>query len=193
MRDSLKAVIRELVETRRIPETPPGIPRGLNPDVLPGKATVLMGVRRSGKSTVMAQWMAALISRGVRREDILHLDFFDERLAGMGKDDFQWIVEAFLAERGRSQAKVHAFFDEIQETSGWEGFVHRIQQNLGWQVYLTGSSSRMLSREIATRMRGRSLSYELFPYSFPEYLRASGLPERPDSEEDKAVIMDACG
>jgi len=192
MIDRLPAVVRELVETRRIPESLPGIPRTLQTEVLPGKATVLMGVRRSGKSTVMAQWMAALRVKGIPRRDILHLDFFDERLAGFGPDHFQLIVDAFLAERGGDGSKIHAFFDEIQETTGWEGFVHRIQQSLGWQVYLTGSSSRMLSKEIASRMRGRSLSYELFPYSFREYLQAQNLPTKVEDEESRASILGAC-
>lgn len=193
MTDRLPALIRELVETRRIPEKPSGIPRNLKVDILPDKATVLMGVRRCGKSTLMSQWIADLRSRGVPRKNILHLDFFDERLAGFGKNDFQLIVEAFLAERGKDDGTgIHAFFDELQETDGWEGFVHRVQQSLGWQVYITGSSSRMLSKEIATRMRGRSLSHELFPFSFSEYLLAAGLPTAPDSEESRALIARAC-
>lgn len=192
MANLLPALIREMVESRRIPEKPQGIPRSLKADILPGKATVLMGVRRCGKTTVLSQWMASLRAQGVPRADILHLDFFDERLTGFGAEDFQLIVEAFLGERGEGKGKVHAFFDEIQETTGWEGFVHRIQQNLGWQVYLTGSSSRMLSKEIATRMRGRALSYELFPFSFREYLEASALPLSPDSEEARAAIIKAC-
>jgi predicted AAA+ superfamily ATPase len=194
MPNSRFALIRDLVETRRIPENLPGVARQAKIDVLPGKATVLMGVRRCGKSTLMAQWMAGLRSRGVPRGDILHLDFFDERLAGFGREEFQSIVEAFLADRGpgAGSGKVHAFFDEIQETTGWEGFVHRAQQSLGWQVYLTGSSSRMLSKEIATQMRGRSLSHELFPFSFREYLRASGLPEAPIDEESRAAIAKTC-
>lgn len=188
----MHALIRELVETRRIPEILPGIPRALQAEVLPGKATVLMGIRRSGKTTVLSQWMAGLRSQGVSRRNILHLDFFDERLAGFGPDHFQSIVDVFLADGGPIKGKVHAFFDEIQETTGWEGFVHRIQQNLGWQVYLTGSSSRMLSKEIATRMRGRSLSYELFPFSFREYLQALRLPPSPQDAVSRAAILAAC-
>ena len=192
MATPLHALVRDLVETRRIPETSPGIARALQADILPGKATVLMGIRRSGKTTVLSQWMAGLRSQGVPRRNILHLDFFDERLSGFGPDDFQSIVDAFLADGGPVKGKVHAFFDEIQETSGWEGFVHRIQQSLGWQVYLTGSSSRMLSKEIATRMRGRSLSYELFPFSFREYLEAMRLPRSPQDAESRAAILAAC-
>lgn len=136
--------------------------------------------------------MAGLRSQGVPRRNILHLDFFDERLAGFGPDHFQSVVDAFLADGGPIKGKVHAFFDEIQETTGWEGFVHRIQQSLGWQVYLTGSSSRMLSKEIATRMRGRSLAYELFPFSFREYLLALRLPQSPQDAESRAAILAAC-
>ncbi|HKP95068.1 MAG TPA: ATP-binding protein [Fibrobacteria bacterium] len=194
MTDFWKPLIRDLVERRRIPEVPPGITRDVSTAQLTGKATVIIGVRRSGKSTLLAQRMAELRRQGVPRSDILYLDFFDERLAGFGPHQFQDIVDAFLAERGRTEGsgRVHAFFDEIQETKGWEGFVHRAQQHLGWQIHLTGSSSRMLSKEMATQMRGRSLSHELFPFSFREFLRAGNLPETADSDEAKALIERAC-
>ena len=185
-------LLRELVESRKIPETAPGIARDVIVQSLPGKATVLIGVRRAGKSTLMARLMGSLREQGVPRDDILHLDFFDERLAGFGRGQFQEIVEAFLADRNGSQGVVHAFFDEIQETDGWEGFVHRVQQQSGWRIYLTGSSARMLSKEVATSMRGRALTYELFPYSFPEYLRARNLPAEPDSDEARALIRRGC-
>lgn len=192
MTDESQGILRQIVETRRVPEKEIGITREIVIKTIPGKTTIFIGVRRAGKSTMLSNTMGALRQKGVPRKDILYVDFFDERLSGFKREQFQSIVDAFLAERGTSKGKVYAFFDEIQETEGWEGFIHRVQQQLGWQVWLTGSSSRMLSKEISTKMRGRAVSYELFPYSFLEYLRAKNLPTKPESDEARALIARAC-
>ena len=70
---------------------------------------------------------------------------------------------------------VHCFFDEIQAAPGWEPFVDRLLRTERCQVHLTGSSAQLLSREIATQMRGRALSWEIFPLSFREYLDYRGI------------------
>lgn len=66
------------------------------------------------------------------------------------------------------------FFDEIQDVPGWEKFVRRLVDTVSRHVFITGSSARLLSREIATALRGRTLAYTLFPFSFSEYMRAQG-------------------
>src|SRR3989339_1559642 len=67
------------------------------------------------------------------------------------------------------------FFDEIQVVSGWESFIDCLMRTEKCQVYITGSSARMLSKEIATQMRGRALSWEIFPFSFREFLDCKGI------------------
>jgi len=88
----------------------------------------------------------------------------------MSANDFQQIMDAYFGLYKDKQSPF-IFFDEIQNISGWEKFARRINDQ-GYRVFLTGSNSRLLSREIATELRGRTLVYEIFPFSFIEFLAA---------------------
>ncbi|CAB3289752.1 protein of unknown function [Methanocaldococcus lauensis] len=86
--------------------------------------------------------------------------------------------------------KITFFFDEIQEVENWEIVIKRLVEREGHNVYLTGSSSKLLSKEIATQLRGRSLSVELFPLSFKEYLRFKGFEfDEILTEQEKVLIL----
>jgi predicted AAA+ superfamily ATPase len=139
---------------------------------MPGKATVCIGVRRSGKSTFMFQVMQRLVESGVSRQNILYLNFFDDRLHNLQHERLGTILEAYfsLYPEKKNAEKIYCFFDEIQVVPGWEPFVDRLMRTEKCEVYITGSSAHMLSREIATQMRGRALSWEMFPFSFREFL-----------------------
>lgn len=154
-----------------------GSPRRLNVETIPGKAAVLMGVRRSGKSTYLFQVMDRLLREGLPLENILYINFFDDRLHNLQQESLGVITEAYysLYPEKKGTEKVFCFFDEIQTIKGWEPFVDRLMRSEKCEVYLTGSSARMLSREIATQMRGRALSWEIFPFSFPEFLDYKGV------------------
>lgn len=168
MIDMLKEIILDLQEI----DLPTGVPRRVAVSKVPGKATVCIGVRRSGKSTFMFQLMKKLQDSGVARQNILYLNFFDDRLHSLKHDNLGVILEAYfsLYPEKKSAEKVYCFFDEIQVVSGWEPFVDRLMRMEKCEVYITGSSAQMLSREIATQMRGRALSWEMFPFSFREFL-----------------------
>ena len=86
-------------------------------------------------------------------------------------------MDAYYSIYPEKQGKetVYCFFDEIQEVAGWEAFIDRIMRTENCRVFITGSSAKMLSKEIATQVRGRSLSWELFPFSFTEYLTHRGI------------------
>lgn len=154
-----------------------GVPRRFDTPTVPGKATVCIGVRRSGKSTYLFQLMEKLLESGVPRENILYLNFFDDRLHGLDGGNLGLVTEAYysLFPVKKGVETVHFFFDEIQAVPGWEPFVDRIMRTEKCEVYLTGSSARMLSKEIATQMRGRALSWEIFPFSFHEFLDSRGI------------------
>ena len=139
---------------------------------LPGKASICIGVRRCGKSTLMLQILEKLIAGGVSQENIVQLNFIDDRLHILQEQGLGLVTEAFytLYPQKKNKEKVYFFFDEIQIIRGWETFVDRLMRTELCEVYITGSSAQMLSREIATQMRGRSLSWELFPFSFAEFL-----------------------
>ncbi len=155
-------------------ETPleTGVPRHLSLTPVPGKASVCIGVRRCGKSTYMSQIIQRLLDRKVPRQNILYLNFFDDRLHGLQQEGLGPVAEAYysLYPEKKNAETVYCFFDEIQVVPGWESFADRLMRTEKCEVYVTGSSSRMLSKEIATQMRGRALSWELFPFSFREFL-----------------------
>lgn len=173
MRETLKALILDFQEAPL--ET--GVPRRLKVRTVAGKATILIGVRRCGKSTYAFQQVKRLLEEGVPRENILFLNLFDDRLAGLERDGLGPVTEAYfsLFPEKKGKETVHCFFDEIQAVPGWEPFVDRLMRTEKCRVTLTGSSARMLSKEVATQMRGRALSWELFPFSFREFLDAKGL------------------
>jgi len=149
-----------------------GVPRRLAMEAVPGKASVCIGVRRGGKSTYLFQIMQRLLAGGVSRKNILYLNFFDDRLHGLEREGLGAVAEAYysLYPQKKHTETVYCFFDEIQMVPGWESFVDRLMRTEKCEVYLTGSSAQMLSKEIATQMRGRALSWEMFPFSFREFL-----------------------
>lgn len=161
-----------------------------------GKAAVCIGVRRSGKSTFLFQIIERLVAGGVPRKNILYLNFFDDRLHGLGKDSLGLIVDAYysLYPEKKNAQTVYCFFDEIQAVPGWEPFVDRLMRTERCEVHLAGSSARMLSKEIATQMRGRALSWEMFPFSFREFLDARGVVSAgPLSTKQQLLVRKAFG
>ncbi|MBI5584610.1 MAG: ATP-binding protein [Deltaproteobacteria bacterium] len=187
MIDTLKALILDFQES----PLATGVPRHLRIDTIPGKATVCIGVRRSGKSTFLFQVMQRLLEKGVSRENLLYLNFFDDRLHPLRSDRLGLITEAYfsLYPEKKNTEKIYCFFDEIQTVPGWEPFIDRLLRTEKCEVYLTGSSARMLSREIATQMRGRALSWEIFPFSFREFLGYKGLEETHAQSTKKRLLI----
>lgn len=173
MIETIKSIILDFQELAL--ET--GVPRRLRIEVVPDKATVCIGVRRSGKSTYLFQIIQRLLDEGVPRENILYVNFFDDRLHNLQQEGLGRIIEAYysLYPEKKNTETVYCFFDEIQAVVGWEPFIDRLMRTERCEVYITGSSAQMLSREIATQMRGRALSWEIFPFSFREYLDYKGI------------------
>jgi predicted AAA+ superfamily ATPase len=149
-----------------------------------GKATICIGVHRSGKSTLMFQRMQHLLDKGTGRQNILYLNFFDDRLHGLQHDGLGVILEAYfsLYPEKKNAEQIYCFFDEIQVISDWEPFVDHLMRTEKCEVYITGSSAQMLSREIATQMRIKI---------HQEYFNAMlfrDLVERHDIPHPKAVV-----
>ncbi|MBM3790097.1 MAG: ATP-binding protein [Acidobacteria bacterium] len=145
---------------------------------LRGKATAVIGMRRAGKTTFLHQVRRERLEHGAARERFPYLDFEDEQLAGMTAKDLGPLVEEYYRRHPifRGQATVTWCFDEIQVVSGWERFVRRLLDEEQVEVFLSGSSSALLSREIATAMRGRAWEVVIHPFSFEEFLRHNGHP-----------------
>ncbi|MCD6175248.1 MAG: ATP-binding protein [Planctomycetes bacterium] len=186
----LKEIIADLQELKF--ET--GVQRHLKVKAISGKATICIGVRRGGKSTFMFQLMQQLLDNGVPRQNILYLNFFDDRLHKLQQEGLGLILEAYysLYPEKKNAEKLYCFFDEIQAIPNWEPFVDRLIRTEDCQIYITGSSARMLSKEIATQMRGRALSWEMFPFTFKEYLDYKGIEyASPLSTKKRLLIQKA--
>ncbi|MDR0937755.1 MAG: ATP-binding protein [Mediterranea sp.] len=127
---------------------------------------VFLGIRRAGKSYLMYQQIHRLLADGHRIEEILYLNFEDERFIGLRAEELDQLKQAY-EELYASQPIF--FLDEIQVVSGWEKFVRRLADK-NYRVYVTGSNAQMLSSEIATTLGGRFLVKEVYPLSFREFL-----------------------
>ncbi len=188
MIERLKEIILDFQEI----DPPTGVPRRIAVSPVSGKATICIGVRRSGKSTFMFQLMKKLRDSGISRRNILYLNFFDDRLHSLQHDNLGVILEAYfsLYPEKKNSETVYCFFDEIQAVKGWEPFVDRLMRTENSEVYITGSSALMLSREIATQMRGRALSWEMFPFTFREFLDYKGVESKgPFSTKKRLTIQ----
>ena len=143
---------------------------------IPGKAFAVIGVRRSGKTSFLAQCRAARLLAGAPSESQLLLLLEDERLIGLTVTDLGWLIE----EHARRFPGLHSgggvtlYLDEVQYVPGWEGLVRRLMDTGGADVFVTGSSARLLSREVATSLRGRAMEVLVHPFSFREALRHTG-------------------
>jgi predicted AAA+ superfamily ATPase len=172
-----------------------GITRRLDYHLMPGKAMACIGVRRCGKSTFLHQIMARLRDEGVPNEDFIYLNFFDDRLEPVRQGRMDLVAEAYfsLYPEKRGRGGLHCFLDEVQMCSGWEGFVDRLLRAERMGVYLSGSSARLLSREVGPAMRGRALTWELFPFSFAEFLDARGIPPDLTGQAARLRVRKAFG
>lgn len=175
-RDALERLIADSMQ--RMPEK--HVERDLKLEILPRKVSICMGVRRCGKSTLMESRIAELLQAGVERENILWLNFMDDRMAVLLEGEWNDLYEAYyrLYPEKRHKEKVYIIFDEMQGYPNWELFIERLRREDQCEIYLTGSSSKLLSKEIGTSLRGRTLSWELFPFSFGEYLERQGMSRR---------------
>ena len=142
---------------------------------------IISGLRRSGKSTLLKE----IHRYHFDGETIYYFNFEDERLMDFTASDFNLLYETFVELMGECKT---FFFDEIQNVTGWELFVRRMHDR-GFKFVITGSNSSMLSKELGTRLTGRYIGLELFPFSFNEFLDFHGI-NVPDIllVEDRATI-----
>lgn len=130
-----------------------------------------VGIRRTGKSYMMYQQIHDLMNDGISSSQIVYVNFEDERLLEISVDDLNTILELGIEFSG-SKGKPYLFLDEIQNVDGWEKFVRRVA-DMKYRINITGSNSKMLSKEIASTLGGRFMIVNVFPYSFKEYLSAN--------------------
>jgi predicted AAA+ superfamily ATPase len=139
----------------------------------PKKIKVAIGMRRAGKTYFVYQQILELIKKGVSATSILYINFEDDRLMPINEKKLAAMVEAFysLYPENHDQ-QCYLFFDEIQNVQNWPLVIRRLHDTKNAEIFLTGSSAKLLSKEIATSLRGRSLAIEVWPYSFVEFIKA---------------------
>jgi uncharacterized protein len=142
----------------------------------------LIGIRRTGKTYILYETMRRLESQGVDRRQIVYLNFEDDRLLPIKTRELDLILQAHAELYPEfATRKKYIFFDEVQNAPRWETYVRRLHDTEEAQIFLTGSSSHRLAREMAAGLRGRSVSYEVFPLSFAEFLAFNGVKHEPYS------------
>jgi len=130
---------------------------------------VLVGIRRAGKSYTLYQDMQMHIADGrTQKEDILYINFEDERIASIKSEELGLILDAYFELYGRKRPLI--YFDEIQNVTGWEKFARRLTESK-YRLMITGSNAKMLSQEISTTLGGSFIARDVFPFSFKEYLQ----------------------
>ena len=163
------------------------IEREIDLPVQPELIITVPGVRRAGKSSLLMLAVNKLLASGVKREQILWVNFDDERLDRMPTEELDEVLQAYREMYPEIELKdVYMFFDEIQNIDGWDLFVLRVFKSYCRNVYVTGSNAKLLSSEISTALRGWTLDYEMLPLSFREFCRFKGIDAHSYLESDKA-------
>ena len=132
---------------------------------------VFVGIRRAGKSFLLYQRIQELLHSGHTWNEMLYVNFEDERLIGMTAADLNLILEVHAE---MSTDRPMLFLDEIQNIDGWDKFVRRLADNK-YRAYVTGSNAKMLSQDVATTLGGRYITVHVYPYDFKEFLYANGV------------------
>lgn len=157
---------------------PPLTRRDVTLPEIAGKADVVIGMRRSGKTYALYQEMRRLLDAGVPRAHIFYVNLEDDRLGQLDLKALGEIVETFyrLSPQARTEG-AHLLLDEVQVVDGWSRLARRLLDTEAVRLYLTGSSAKMLSTEVSTQFRGRGFPVELLPFSYRESLRHAGIEE----------------
>lgn len=152
------------------------------------KIISVIGVRRSGKTYLLYDTIEKLKSNGISKDKFVYINFEDERL-GSELELFEQVLESVRELFPNTPTgEFYFFFDEIQNIVGWEKFIRRLYDSFSENIYITGSNSKLLSSEISTALRGRTLSYDVYPLSFTEFLKFKNIDSSIYSSAGKQII-----
>ena len=187
MKELFKRIITDFIEK----EIKGILPREYGIPLESKKVVSLIGVRRSGKSSILFDIINKLRQKHPR-ENMIYLNFEDDRLYPLKLEHLDLILEAYFElYPHKREEKLYLFLDEVQVVDGWELYVRRIHDNFDISIYVTGSSAKLLSSDIATSMRGRTISFEIFPFSFAEYLAFKNIEVNLHSSKSLSYIKNA--
>ncbi|MFQ3578651.1 MAG: ATP-binding protein [Bacteroidales bacterium] len=154
-----------------------------------GLIVSLIGSRRSGKTYLLYDIIRRLKQNGISKTKIVFINFEDERLT-FTQQNLDQILQSYQELYPDILLKqVYFFFDEIQNVVGWEKFVRRMFDSRSKNIFITGSNSKLLSSEIATELRGRTLSFTVYPFSFREFINAHGVSASLNTQSQKSKVI----
>lgn len=183
----LKNTIKEIIIKFHSSELPNIITRDINFSEFKkvNKIIVVTGPRRAGKTYVLYQLIKQLLDSGKKLKDILYINFEDERLIELKAGQLNLILTAY--QEIYTENKPYIFLDEVQNITGWELFVRRLNDE-NYKVYISGSNSKLLSKEIATSLRGRDYPIQVLPFSFKEFINMRGIKLEKNWEFGKSKL-----
>ena len=168
--EGTKSVFRTLISEWLTREIPDANKRDIEIPLDSIKIITIIGPRRSGKTYCIFYLINQLL-KNIPKKNTLYINFEDERLLNINVNDLDNIITLYneLANPDANK-NIYLFFDEIQNIKHWELYIRRIYDTFHYKIYITGSSSKLLSREFSTSLAGRNLEYIIMPLSFKEYL-----------------------
>lgn len=185
--------VREVTDEGLVREFTPKSPRDKKIPSIADVVSICIGVRRCGKSTLMESVILRLLEEGVSRDNIVCINFSDDRLLGLQSGGWDAFFSAYYSRfpEKRSRETVYFFFDEIQQYPHWELFVERLRREENCRIFITGSSANLLAHEVGTELRGRTLSTELFPFSFREFMVRCGVSPQGRGTTHRMQVLKA--
>ena len=174
-------LLEKLNESLSLSPSPPRTRRDAQLPGVPGKVHAVIGMRRAGKTTFLSQLLDDRRKEHSPEQSVF-ISFDDDRLAGVDSEQLSQLLEEYYRRypETRGRKTIHLFLDEIQLVPGWERFVRRVIDTERAEIVVSGSSAKMLSREVHTSLRGRGMETVIRPFSFREFLRHRG--EEPARE-----------
>lgn len=184
-----KQIIKEIILENQNFEFPNQVKRNIEISLNTSMIISLVGARRSGKTYILYDLISQLREKGLSKAHVLFMNFEDERL-NLRTDDLDLIIQAYSELYPKINLQdSYFFFDEIQNISGWEKFVRRIYDTKTRHLFITGSNSMLLSTEIATALRGRTITFEVYPLSFSEYLSFHNVQSELFPQKNRSTII----
>ena len=184
-----KELLKTIITSNQAQPIPETWERTLKVPTKSGKIITLVGVRRSGKTYHLFHIMNELKGAGVTPAQILYINFEDERL-DLKSSDLDMILQAYRElYPDLDLATCYFFFDEIQEVENWEKFIDRLYSSISRNIFVTGSNAKLLSQEIASALRGRTVTFEVYPLSFHEFVTVVSPNLNSYNSADRATLV----
>lgn len=185
----MESMLREVFSSWLAREIPELVEREYPTD-LSNHVSAIIGPRRAGKTYFMFQIAKKLMEKGFSRENIAFVDFEDVRLQALKPEDYSAFVKTLHETFVEKGGKIILLLDEIQNLGDWEKWVRTLHNSQKYYIFVSGSSSKLSSREVSTRLRGRYVSKLILPLSFKEFLKFKNVePRYPEAPEVRGRLL----